>query len=71
MTGLHVWEDFDGAAASKRGVAEGGEVLAVVVGEVGGGEQVGAVGEGFGEGGLAAPAADGEVVAVVEGLGDG
>ncbi len=53
------------------GIAEGGEVLAVVVGEVGGGEEVGAVGEGLGERGLAAPAADGEVVAVAEDVGDG
>ncbi len=30
------------------GIAEGGEVLAVVVGEVGGEEEVGAVGEGLG-----------------------
>src|SRR5580692_928866 len=53
------------------GVPEGREVLAVVVGELSGGEQVGAVGEGFGERGLATPAADGEVVAVAEGFGDG
>ena len=56
-------------------VAEGGEEVAVVVGEVageiGGGEKVGAVGEGFGEGGVATPAADGEVVAAAKGRGDG
>jgi hypothetical protein len=50
---------------------QAGEEFAVVVGEVGVGEEVGAVGEGFGEGGLTTPAADGEVVAVAEGFGDG
>ena len=52
-------------------VAERCEELAVLVGDVGCSKEVGAVGEGFGERCLMAPAADGEVVAVAERLGDG
>jgi len=51
--------------------AEVSEELAVVVAEVGGDEEVGAVGEGFGEGGLATPLADGGMVAFGEDFGDG
>ena len=51
--------------------AQAREKFAIVVGEVGFGEQVGAVCEGLGESGLASPAADGGVVAAGEDLGDG
>ena len=51
--------------------AQAGEELAVVVAQVGIDEEVGAVGEGLGESGLAAPAADRRVVAAGEDLGDG
>jgi hypothetical protein len=51
--------------------AQAGEKFPVVIGEFCRGEQVRAVGEGLGQGGLATPAADLEMVAVGEDFGDG
>ncbi len=63
------WGGLVTGAGSKQ--CEASEERAVGAAEVGGDEEVGAVAEGFFEGALAAPAANGGVVALGEDLGDG
>lgn len=57
--------------AGGLGIAQSCQKFAVVVAERGGGQKVGAIGEGLGERGLATPAANGEVISAVQGGGNG